>query len=282
MKKGIFAVVLYMLFIAFAYAQDFQGKAVYQSKTSIADFDFGGRQMSEEQKKRVLARIKSNLEKTFVLTFDKSTASYLEEEKLEAPSVNGSGGRGGRFGGFNTSGKLYKDLKNKTYTNQKEMFGKFFLIQDNLETFQWVMGSETKQIGNYLCYKATATKTVSATDATTFRGPPRRDSEDDEEEKKEEPTEIEVTAWFTPEIPISQGPGEYWGLPGLILEVSAGKTIVLCTKIVLNASEKEEIDFPTKGKKVTQAEYDKTLTEKMKEMRERFQGGNRGNDRGPR
>ncbi|MBU2995134.1 GLPGLI family protein [Cellulophaga baltica] len=282
MKKGTFVVVVYMLFVALGYAQDFQGKAVYQSKTSMADFDFGGRQMSEEQKKRILARIKSNLEKTFVLTFDKSTASYLEEEKLEAPSANGGGGRG-RFGGFNTSGKLYKDLQTKTYTNQKEMVGKFFLIQDDLETFKWTMGSETKQIGNYLCYKATTTKTVSASDATAFRGPPRRNEDEDEnEEKEEEPTEVEVTAWFTPEIPISQGPGEYWGLPGLILEVSAGKTIVLCTKLVLNATDKEEIKFPTKGKKVTQAEYDETLTKKMEELRERFRGGNRGNDRGPR
>ena len=36
----------------------------------------------------------------------------------------------------------------------------------------------------------------------------------------EVPKTIEVTAWYTPEIPINQGPADYWGLPGLILEVN--------------------------------------------------------------
>lgn len=90
------------------------------------------------------------------------------------------------------------------------------------------------------------------------------------------PKETEITAWFTPEIPISQGPGDYWGLPGLILEVSAGNTVILCTKIVLNAEEKEVIEAPTKGKVVSQKEYNKIMMDKMEDMSEQFRGGNRG------
>ncbi len=52
------------------------------------------------------------------------------------------------------------------------------------------------------------------------------------------PSEVTVTAWYTLDIPISQGPGEYWGLPGLILEVSEGRTAILCSKITLNPKEK--------------------------------------------
>ncbi len=37
----------------------------------------------------------------------------------------------------------------------------------------------------------------------------------------EKPKQIEVVAWYTPQIPVSNGPGEYWGLPGLILEINA-------------------------------------------------------------
>ena len=29
--------------------------------------------------------------------------------------------------------------------------------------------------------------------------------------------DVEVVAWFTPEIPVSSGPSWYQGLPGLIL-----------------------------------------------------------------
>ena len=53
----------------------------------------------------------------------------------------------------------------------------------------------------------------------------------------EVPKEIEITAWYTPQIPINQGPGEYWGLPGLILEINADRTTILCSKIIMNPSE---------------------------------------------
>ena len=36
-----------------------------------------------------------------------------------------------------------------------------------------------------------------------------------------------MTAWFTPEIPVSTGPAMYGGLPGLILEISDGNRTML-------------------------------------------------------
>jgi predicted GIY-YIG superfamily endonuclease len=59
----------------------------------------------------------------------------------------------------------------------------------------------------------------------------------------EMPKEISITAWYTPEIPINQGPENYWGLPGLILEVTDGKTVILCSKLVLNTKEKKETKY---------------------------------------
>jgi GLPGLI family protein len=97
----------------------------------------------------------------------------------------------------------------------------------------------------------------------------------------EVPKEVEVTAWYTMQIPVSQGPGEYWGLPGLILEVSADKTTILCSKIVLNPAEKEVIETPSKGKEVTQKEYNDIMKKKIEEMREMYGGrGGRGGGRG--
>jgi GLPGLI family protein len=54
----------------------------------------------------------------------------------------------------------------------------------------------------------------------------------------EMPKDVTITAWYTPEIPVNQGPENYWGLPGLILEINDGKTVILCSKIVLNPKEK--------------------------------------------
>ena len=68
-------------------------------------------------------------------------------------------------------------------------------------------------------------------------------------------------------MPISQGPLEYWGLPGLILEVNVGNTTMLCSKIVMNPDEKLKIEAPQKGKEATKQEYKAIISGKMIEMR---------------
>ncbi|SFU50273.1 GLPGLI family protein [Pustulibacterium marinum] len=295
MKKIVFLIAVIFNYVT-ANAQDFQGVAYYESKTTF-DSDFGGRgrEMTEEMKKRIAERMKSMFEKTYILTFNRSEATYQEEEKLETP---GQGGGGPRFGGFNSSGDYYKNVKETRFTNQKEVFGKVFLIKDSLPKLEWQMGTETKKIGNYTCYKATAIRSVDPLDFRSMRPrPPKEDEEEaDKPEEKaqdtvkrrspldmvETPSEITVTAWYTPEIPVNMGPGEYNGLPGLILEVSADKTTILCSKITLNPENKEEIKEPSKGKEVTQEEFNEILKEKMEEMRERFQGGNGRRDGGGR
>ena len=90
------------------------------------------------------------------------------------------------------------------------------------------------------------------------------------------PKEIEVIAWYTPQIPVNQGPDDYWGLPGLILEVNAGRTTILCSKIVINPQVKENIQALSKGKEVSRQEYNDIVKQKIEEMRENFGGRNRG------
>lgn len=288
MRKSIIAGIL-LLSAFFAHAQDFQGMAVYESKTSTADFKAnmsGNRDITPEMQKMIEERMKAMFEKTFILNFDKSASIYKEEEKLEAP--------GGQQGGFRMmtsmmggGGTYYKDVKTKTYTVDKEFMGKEFLVKDSLPKLNWKMESETKQIGNYTCYKATAVVPASKSDFRNFR-PRRREEQKKEDEAKakadsekktnlmdqvEIPKEITVTAWYAPEIPVNQGPESYWGLPGLILEINDGKTIVLCSKIVLNPKDKATIKAPTAGKVVSQKEYDEIVIKKMEEMRE-MNGGN--------
>ena len=284
MKKIYMLTVLVMLSFSMR-AQDFQGKAYYESKTNV-ELNLEGREMSEERKKMIMENLKQALEKTYILTFNQSESVYKEEEKLEQP-----GGRG--FGGFMamsgiTSGGYYKDIKQTTFYDARELFGKKFLVKDTLSRLNWKLGNESKKIGNYTCFKATAVKPVDKMD---FRSMRRRGDRNDEEkdesakdstktnsifEEVEIPKEVVVTAWYTPEIPVSQGPGEYWGLPGLILEVSADRTTILCSKIVMNPKEKEEIKAPSKGKEVTQEEYREIMVKKMEEMRDMYRGRNRG------
>ena len=99
---------------------------------------------------------------------------------------------------------------------------------------------------------------------------------DEDEEREPVMKDVEVVAWYAPEIPVNNGPANYHGLPGLILEVSAGNTTMLCTKIVMNPEEKLEIQAPEKGKEVTKTEYQETIVNKMKEFRNNRVGRRRG------
>jgi GLPGLI family protein len=286
--KSIFTLFLAFVSVATFAQKDFQGKATYMSKTTMDMSSWGrGGQMSEAQKKQIASRMKSMLEKTFILTFDKTSSLYKEDAKLEAPGAGG----GFRFGGFGGGGIKYKNTIENVSLESTEFFGKKFLVSDDMKKPEWELGSETKQIGNYVCYKATLVKDVDPMDFTNMRRRKKDDKKDGdkkEDVKKdtsnvvkisdeiEMPKQIEVVAWYTPQIPVSNGPGEYWGLPGLILEINSGRTTVLCTEIVMNPSEKEAIEMPTKGKKITREDYNATVKKKMEEMRERFRGSGRG------
>ncbi|WP_264566511.1 GLPGLI family protein [Flavobacterium sp. N3904] len=263
-------------------AQEFQGMAVYESKTSTSDFKNrmqGNKDITPEMQKNMEEGMKKMFEKTFILNFDKSASIYKEEEKLDAPT------QGGGFGGMRMmssmmggGGTFYKNVKSKSYTVDKEFMGKEFLVKDSLPNLKWKMETETKVIGGYNCFKATAVRPVSKSDFRNFRPKKEEKTEvvktDDKEKKTsfmseiEMPKEVTITAWYTPEIPVNQGPESYWGLPGLILEVNDGKTTVLCSKVVLNIKDKAEIKEATKGKVVSQKEYDDIVVKKMEEMRE--------------
>ena len=79
--------------------------------------------------------------------------------------------------------------------------------------------------------------------------------------------DVEVVAWFTPEIPVSSGPSWYQGLPGLILEVSDDDTTILCTKIVMNPKEKQN-QKTKKGKVISNQDFVTLQDEKRAERLE--------------
>ena len=279
--KQILTLLLLVSSITVFSQKSFQGKAVYMSKTTVDLDAFGGRQMTEQRKKQIMSRMKNFLEKTYILNFDQSASDFKEEAKLETPGAGGS--RGFRFGGFGGGGAVYKNTKEGKMIESAEFFGKKFLITEKMKQPQWELGTETKKIGKYTCYKATMIKVDNSFDFSMFRRNRNNQKKDSTKTKTEEKSSIRtiaVTAWYTPEIPVSTGPQDFWGLPGLILEINAGRTTMLCTEIVLNPTEKVEIKAPRKGDKVTREEYDAIIKKKTEEMRERFRGRGRGRGRG--
>lgn len=258
--------------------QEFQGKAIYVSKSTM-DLGRWGARMSEEQKKQVQARLKNRLEKEYILSFNKEESLFYEDEQLDAMS-----GATDSWGKNFAPGKQYKNVKTNTQIQNQEFYGKQFLVKDKLQDIKWQLEKETKQIGNYTCFKATASIPTSDLTWYDFSWSRLRSTNDEETENDSTNTTIEepkvamteVEAWYSPQIPVGHGPSEYWGLPGLILEVSAGNTTMLCTKLILNPEEQIEIEAPDKGKEITKAEYQETIVSKMKEFRNNRMGRRRG------
>lgn len=273
-KQKLLTVLVILLANTVFFAQNIEGKAYYISKTNT-ELDFSDREgMPEEIKQRIKQQMKDLSTKTFVLSFNASESLYQEETELDNSSLSEN-----RFGGglrmimsAQDAGILYKNTKNKSYTNQKDVYGKQFIIQDSLKTFDWKLENESKKVGNYLCFKATTTMKMLQR-PSGFPGNPN--SEKDEAPTLSEKEEL-VTVWYTLDIPLQQGPEKLWGLPGLILEVEMGNKKILCTKVeVSNNSKTFNIEPPKKGKKVNQETFDEILAKKIKELQASF-GGQRG------
>jgi GLPGLI family protein len=121
----------------------------------------------------------------------------------------------------------YKNIEQQENYRKSSTFGELMLIE--VESKKWQITQESKTIGNYLCYKAIDIASKN--------------------------TKMKPIAWFTPLIPISFGPKEFSGLPGLILEIEIGKIIFKTTKIILNPKEKVIVKEPKGGKRLTYEEY---------------------------
>jgi GLPGLI family protein len=271
MKK----LILFSILIAnISFAQKITGTAVYESKMSMGDASIKVQGGNPEMEKLMIEMMKKQMEKKYFLHFNNFESVFEEEEKLEQPSVGG-GGMMVKMQSFGGGGsKSYKNIKEKISLYEQEVLGKEFLIKDSLQMNPWEITDETKKIGNYTCTKAFYTK--KAKDITD-----KIESKNISKEEKTnmldmiKPKDITVTAWFTTEIPVSNGPQKYWGLPGLILEVSDGRTIFLCSKITLNPVEEVKIEKPNKGKKVTNKEFEKIMEERMKDF-QNTGGGRKG------
>lgn len=252
------SLILSLLLPVLSLAQGISGRATYKSATSL-DFQMDSSKVAVEQQDQIRQMLVKSLQKEYELTFTKSESQWKEVEKLDQGfSMMGIGAML-----TGTSGLAYKNVKTQDFLEQQEFLGKIFLIEDTLKDYHWELEKETKKIGNYTCYKAVAYEDNIAKNFMT---------EDDSLYEKMDTARVKITAWYTPQIPVSHGPDSYWGLPGLILQIQKMKTTLLCTKVVLNTGEEVEVPIPEKGEKVTRQEFRDTMRKKMLEMREMYGG----------
>ena len=111
-----------------------------------------------------------------------------------------------RFGRENRI--LYKNLAEDKIVDSRDFMQKQFLIKGFTSSRKWKIGKKQKQILTYNCLEASM-----RVDSATM-----------------------LTAWFTPQIAVSNGPSDYQGLPGMILQIDIndGERTITATEVKLD------------------------------------------------
>lgn len=124
---------------------------------------------------------------------------------------------------------IYKNYPSNNKMTVYDLVVKDFVYEDNIPVAKWNIQNEHKTILGYKCQKA----------ISKYRG-------------------RTWIVWFTPEIPISEGPWKLYGLPGLILQADDQKNEFnfLCVGII-NKSDLDEYYsfFEKKSMKTTRTEF---------------------------
>jgi GLPGLI family protein len=236
-------------------AQEFQGKAEYFCKQMFKNgVEEYGVKSDDDLRKEYEEALKKASEKIYILTFDKKEALYEKQQVLEQP-INKCNGVTVSIN-FSGEGKKYINIQDQIKIEEDDIFGKEFLIVEKLNSLEWKLIDETKKIGEYTCYKAELIIPVSEKEKKEYEEYLKKQETKPSLFPMDEPKEKRIIAWYTPEIPVTVGPLNYWGLPGLILELNDGKMIILCSKVTLSNKENYKIKVPNNGTEVSQEEFD--------------------------
>lgn len=251
-KKIILLVTLFAFTIG--RAQNIQGRAFYECNTSLKGISFENEKANYNNQDLILVKekIRKSLLKTFVLDFNQFESLFKQQQKLEISKLNSD------FS--NLDGSYYKNIKNKLFFKEEEFLDKNYIITDSLTGFDWKIEPETKKIGEYLCYKAICIIKISEDEIKEYENiKKKQDSKSTHFFEASQPSDRIITAWYTPTIPVSIGPNDYFGLPGLILEVTDGDMSYSCSKIIINPKNKILLKPLKKGILISQKNFETLL-----------------------
>ncbi|WP_026724303.1 GLPGLI family protein [Flavobacterium sasangense] len=130
-------------------------------------------------------------------------------------------------------GFYYKDFTSSNYRVYSEKNNIEIYVSDNLPTYEWKLENESKTISGYNCKKATTIKkSLSRT--------------------------INIVAWYCEDIAINDGPLDFSGLPGFIIQIENNDTtIIKFEKIKIISNTTTEIVLPEiASKPITIKEYE--------------------------
>ncbi|MEM1338912.1 MAG: GLPGLI family protein [Bacteroidota bacterium] len=211
-----------------------------QTKSGIVQYSVSQIENKTSNNSDVLDRTYQRLnDLQYVLKFDSTRSIYslkkllsINNDEIYVKMASSIAGRG----------EYYTDLRNKERIRYINFRGDEFLINYPFEKLAWNITNEVKKIKGFSCRKATLILGKSL-----IRTKP-----------------IDVTAWFTDDIPYGYGPKLFFGLPGLIMELEEGNLRFTVSNIDLN--ENVKIEPQSNGIQLSELEFNEFIIKKSKEM----------------
>ena len=255
--------LLFALLVGFSIttmAQMKEGKISYERKVNMH------RSLPDPQMKSMIPEFRTD---KFELIFNESASLYRSVVDDEAPDpfANAGGGGGGIRMNFRMpTTTTYTDIAKQTQYEERAFFEKEFLIVDSLKQYKWKLSEETKTIAKQLCKKATTMITAPQQMRVRIsRG--GENNTDSASNAPKPPKETELVVWYAENIPVSIGPDNYSGLPGVIMEMDVDNGAQVTTAVEVSAKyPKKELIQPTKGDKMTRAKFQEQMQKLMQEM----------------
>ncbi len=262
MKKIQLVLGLFAAFISMSTvvtAQMKEGKISYERKVNMH------RSLPDPQMKSMIPEFRTD---KFELIFNESASLFRSVVDDEAPDpfANAGGGGGGMRMNFRMpTTTTYTDIAKQTQYEERAFFEKEFLIVDSLKQYKWKLSEETKTIAKQLCKKATTMITAPQMRMRISRG--GENNTDSAANAPMKPKETELVVWYAENIPVSVGPENYSGLPGVIMEMNVDNGASVTTAVEVSAKyPKKELIQPTKGEKMNRAQFQENMQKLMQDM----------------
>jgi GLPGLI family protein len=243
----IFLLLQFLTFSYLIHSQNLEGQILYKKQVIVNLDSFRAKLdensfFTEEMKTRMIEGLKKSDKselKELLFTKDKVLFQNSKMDEVKSEIVD--------YGSFRyeksawvANESYFGDLVSRTFTQRKEYQSKTFLIKGAIEKKPWKITGNQRKIGDFECFEAIFTDSTGTT-----------------------------TAFFTPGIQVSAGPDEYGGLPGMILDLSIpkGNDQILFTldTVILKSIDPELLITPKKGKKISEEDYNKMVSDRIKE-----------------
>lgn len=265
MKKIQLVLALFVGLTTVASAQIKEGKISYERKINMH------RNIPDPQMKSMIPEFRTD---KFELLFNESASLFRSVVDDEAPDpfANAGGGGGGMRMNFRMpTTTTYTDIAKQTQYEERAFFEKEFLIVDSLKQYKWKLSEETKTIAKQLCKKATTMITAPQMSMRMSvrmnRGGESNNNTDTAASKPMKPKETELVVWYAENIPVSVGPDNYSGLPGVIMEMDLDNGATVTTAVEVSTKyPKKELVQPTKGEKMTRAQFQENMQKLIQDM----------------